>query len=123
MGAVPKPHRTPAAAKDRDWSWSGTDKMDALVAKGWDAVAEAHAWYDDAAGDSDPPQLKSAYKMPHHELIGGQLKVVWHGVVHAMQVLNGARGGVDIPAGDRRKVYEHLVAHYEQFDEEPPDLA
>jgi hypothetical protein len=38
-----------------------------------------------------------------------------------MTVVNGARGGVDIPEKDRRKVYEHLAAHYTEFGEEPPE--
>jgi hypothetical protein len=40
-----------------------------------------------------------------------------------MTVVNGARGGVDIPESDLRKVYDHLADHYRQFDEEPPDFA
>ncbi|MEM0050681.1 MAG: hypothetical protein QXW39_09150, partial [Candidatus Bathyarchaeia archaeon] len=39
-----------------------------------------------------------------------------------MQALLGARGGVDIPAADRRSVYVHLARHYAQFDREPPPL-
>jgi hypothetical protein len=35
----------------------------------------------------------------------------------------GGRGGVDIPAGERRDVWRHLARHYEQFDEEPPKLS
>ena len=38
-----------------------------------------------------------------------------------MTVVNGARGGVDIPDRDRRKVYDHLARHYGEFDEEPPE--
>jgi glutamine synthetase type III len=38
-----------------------------------------------------------------------------------MATLLGARGGVDIPAEDRRNVYEHLARHYREFDEEPPE--
>lgn len=91
---------------------------------GWQAAARAHAWYDsDADPDHDPPHEKGAYKLPHHELVGGELKVVWRGVVAAMTVVNGARGGVDIPDADRRRVHEHLAAHYREFDEEPPELA
>lgn len=84
-------------------------------------MVTAHAWYDPA--DGDPPHTKAAYKLPHHEVIDGELKVVWRGVAAAMQVLNGARGGVDIPDGDRPAVRRHLAAHYEQFDEEPPPAA
>ncbi len=60
---------------------------------------------------------------PQHELVDGRLKVVWRGVVAAMAVVNGGRGGVDIPDGDLRKVYDHLAAHYAQFEEEPPDFS
>jgi hypothetical protein len=43
-------------------------------------------------------------------------------VVAAMTVVNGARGGVDIPDADRRSVYDHLAGHYHEFGEEPPEL-
>jgi hypothetical protein len=55
--AVPKPHRGPAAAADRDWGWSEheRERTDALLDKGgWKAMAQAHAWYDDSGGD--PPE-------------------------------------------------------------------
>ena len=61
-------------------------------------------------------------KLPHHEIIDGRLRVARRGVVAAMSVINGSRGGVDIPAIDRAAVYEHLAAHYREFDEEPPEL-
>jgi hypothetical protein len=125
MGRVPEPHRSPLAPRDRDWDWSGTDTFDDLLGHGgWSAVANAHAWHDpDADPDHDPPRQRSAYKLPHHEIVDGRLRVVWRGVVAAMTVVNGARGGVDIPDGDRQEVYRHLAAHYEQFDEEPPPFA
>lgn len=123
MGSVAAPHRSPTAPKERDWDWSGTDKLDEIRDHGgWEAVARAHAWHDPKAGENDPPQEKGAYKLPHHELVGGELRVVWRGVVAAMTVVNGARGGVDIPDSDRRKVYDHLAAHYGEFDEQPPDF-
>lgn len=119
--AVPRPHETPTADKNRDWNWSDqrTEEMDALLdLDGWKAVRDAHAWYDD--GDGDPPERRTAYKLPHHEVIGGELKVVWRGVSHAMNVLKGGRGGVDLPKRDEDAVYRHLAKHYEQFGEEPP---
>jgi hypothetical protein len=119
--AVPKPHAGPTADKDREWSWSeeGARQVDAMLEHGgWKTVAEAHAWYDDA--DGDPPEKKSTYKLPHHELVDGKLQVVWRGVASAMSVLAGGRGGVDIPEKDKRDVWRHLARHYEQFGEEPP---
>jgi hypothetical protein len=124
MGQVHATHRSPTAPKEREWQWSGTDKLDEILEHGgWDAVANAHAWWDPSVDESDPPQQKGAYKLPHHELIDGRLKVVWRGVVAAMTVVNGARGGVDIPDSDRRRVYDHLAEHYAEFDEGPPDYS
>jgi hypothetical protein len=85
-------------------------------------MANAHAWYDPKAEKHDPPREKQAYKLPHHEPVGGRTVVVWNGVRSAMQVLLGARGGVDIPRSDRGRVYEHLARHYRQFGKEPPEL-
>jgi hypothetical protein len=120
---VPEPHASPTAPKDRDWDWDESEKLDAILEHGgWDAAARAHAWYDDAADENDPPEQKNAYKLPHHEIVDGDLRVVWSGVNSAMNVLLGGRGGVDLPAADRRAVYDHLARHYAEFDEEPPGL-
>ena len=122
MTTVPATHRSPTSPKERDWDWDGTNKMDELIERGWETVGTAHAWYDPAEDPAhDPPRRKGAYKLPHHELVDGRLQVVWRGVVAAMTVVNGARGGVDISASDRRAAYEHLAAHYREFDEEPPE--
>ena len=114
MGRVPEPHTSPKAPEDRPWNWHGpaeADKSDAIVeAGGWTLLADAHAWYDPTADEEgrDPPHEKQAYKLPHHELVDGRLRVVWHG------------GGVDIPESDRNKVYDHLAEHCHEFDREPP---
>lgn len=120
---VPEPHASPTAPRDREWTWDGTDKLDRIIEeRGWDGVATAHTWYDDDADDEhDPPQLKTAYKLPHHELIDGELKVVWAGVAAAMNVVQGGRGGVDLPQDEIDDVYEHLARHYREFDEDPPE--
>lgn len=121
--AVPKPHGGPTADKGRDWSWgeNEADETDSLLEHGgWQLMVEAHAWYDESEGD--PPEKKSAYKLPHHQLIDGELQVVWSGVAAAMNVVAGGRGGVKVPAEDVQQIYEHLAKHYEQFQEEPPQL-
>ncbi len=121
--AVPKPHTGPTADKDREWNWgqNKADETDALIEHGgWPLMAEAHAWYDDT--DGDPPEKKGAYKLPHHELVDGELQVVWSGVTAAMNVVAGGRGGVNVPDEDLPRIHEHLARHYRQFDEEPPEL-
>ena len=120
---APAPHSSPTADRARDWKWDGTDKLDRIIEHGgWNAVANAHAWYDDDADEDDPPQLKTAYKLPHHELIDGRLQVVWEGVYRAMNTMTGGRGGVDLPEDEIADVYDHLARHYEEFGEEPPAL-
>ena len=70
------------------------------------------AWFDSAN-----PDVKDSYKLPHHLPDG---RVVWRGVATAMEALLGARGGVQIPSGDRQGVYNHLAKHYDQFGKTPP---
>jgi hypothetical protein len=122
VGHVPAPHTGPTAPEDMQWDWTTEVADEILESGGWERFAEAHAWYDPAEDEegNDPPHEKGAYKLPHHRMLDDRLHVVWHGARAAMQVLAGARGGVQIPASDRRDVYRHLARHYEQFDQEPP---
>ena len=92
----------------------------------WDGPAEMKAsdipdlkiictWFDGAA-----PDKKGSYKLPHHRANG--YKVVWKGVTAAMGALLGARGGVNIPDGDRKGCHSHLSKHYAQFEKTPPEF-
>ena len=95
----------------------------------WDGPAEVReadvedlkimcTWYD-----SEKPDIKSSYKLPHHNhKAKGQHACVWRGVAAAMAALLGARGGVKIPDEDRKGVYNHLAKHYKDFDKEPPEF-
>jgi hypothetical protein len=121
--AVP-PHETPKAPEDRPWDadaaerrireWAGGPDKDSV---NWSKYRQAFAWYD-----AEDPENFGSYKLPHHDVIDGRLVVVWRGTAAAMAALLGARGGVDIPAADRRAVYRHLARHYRQFDKEPPEF-
>jgi hypothetical protein len=82
-------------------------------------LRRAYAWVD-PGGD---PDSKSSYKFIHHEVgpreVGpANLKAATSGI----GVLNGARGGADIPAGDRKGVYNHLARHLRDGGQEPPAL-
>jgi len=98
---------TPKAPEDTAWNYREADYE-------VDQLRRACAWYD-----SENPDVKASYKLPHHLPDG---RVVWRGVAAAMAALLGARGGVDIPSADRRGVFAHLVGHYRQFDKEPPEF-
>jgi len=107
-------HRRPTPVASRGAEWDGPGEVsDADV----DDLRAMCAWFD-----SEAPDLKTSYKLPHHRA-GTDHTLVWRGLTAAMGALLGARGGVDIPAGDRRGVYNHLSRHYrDDFDAEPPEL-
>lgn len=79
-----------------------------------EALRRIHAWVD-SQGD---PAAKSSYKLPHHRSDG---TVVLRGVRAALGALAGARGGVQIPQGDRAGVRAHLTRHLSEFDVEPSE--
>jgi len=108
--------------KDEESAWSKPNLSD-FTDKSWDELSEEEkrsiaghfAW-----APVNPPERFTDLKLPHHD--PKTHAVVWRGVVAAMAALMGARGGVDIPADDREKVYNHLAAHYREFGREPPEF-
>jgi len=102
---------TPKAPEDEPWN-GPREVREADV----DDLKIMCAWYD-----SEKPDIKQSYKLPHHKA-SGQHPVVWRGVAAAMAALLGARGGVNIPESDRKGVYNHLAKHYKQFDKQPPEF-
>lgn len=97
---------------DEGAAWNGPKEV---AAANVGALARISTWVDAENADA-----KSGYKLPHHRAEG--LNTVWRGVRAAMGALLGARGGVDIPEGDRKGVYNHLVKHYQEFTKEPPEF-
>lgn len=81
---------------------------------------KAYAWRDP---DKDET-VKAAYKFPHHEVSSdgtpGAANV--KGCQAGIGVLNGGRGGADIPDADRKGVWNHFAAHLRDADVEPAPL-
>jgi HK97 family phage prohead protease len=84
------------------------------------ALRAAHAWREPGAD----PDAKSSYKFIHHVVAeGGQVGAAHlTGCSAAIAVLNGGRGGANIPDADRRGVWNHVAAHLRAGDREPPAL-
>lgn len=80
----------------------------------------SHAWVDP---DADAA-LRGSYKFIHHEVnADGKVGAANITACRAgIAVLNGARGGANIPDADRKGVYNHLAAHLKDADLEAPDL-
>lgn len=75
----------------------------------------AHVWYD-----ADNKDNFGAYKLLIADVVDGRLKVNPRAVSAAAGVLQGARGGVDIPADEVKRVRSHLGRYYRKMGEAPP---
>ncbi len=112
-GVIPYSIHGDSPKADEGGDWNATEEIRKAEPEDLKIMC---AWFD-----SDAPENKGSYKLPHHKA-EARHPVVWRGVAAAMAALLGARGGVDIPESDKRGVYNHLAKHYNQFDKEPPEL-
>lgn len=105
-----------------DETWDGpANEANLSTDDGADVYREAYAWVD-PEGD---PDVKSSYKFIHHFVsdAGAVGAASTTASSTGIGVLNGGRGGADMPDGDRQGVYNHLAKHLSDADMEPPELA
>jgi uncharacterized protein len=102
-------------------AWDGPGNEARLkIGENADYYRKAYGWVDP---DKDAT-TRAAYKFIHHEVdsagtIGAaNVKACANGI----GILNGGRGGADIPEGDREGVYRHLAKHLKDAGKEPPEL-
>ena len=109
----------PLADRDRAWDGDAAEKRVRAWAKAEDEPNEkyrdAHVWYD-----ADSKENFTAYKLLIADVIDGRLKAVPRGVFAAAAVMQGSRGGVDVPDKDRDRIKSHLAKYYAKLDETPP---
>jgi len=116
---VPATVDSPKANPDRPWDGDGARKRVREWAGGdkenidWGKYAKAFAYFD-----GEDAEDFGSYKLPHHDIIDGKLRVVLRGVQSANGVMQGAMGGVDLPSGQRSKVQAHIDYHLKQFDKD-----
>lgn len=102
-----------------DGAWDGPAN-EARLPNDRRALRAAHAWVD-SEGD---PDAKSSYKFIHHAVSGdGEVgDAVMMACSSGIGVLNGGRGGANIPDGDRSGVHAHLAAHMMDGKMEPAPM-
>jgi hypothetical protein len=109
----------PLADRDREWDAAEADKRVRKWAGAEDKpnakYRDAHIWYD--ADDADE---FGAYKLPIADVIDGELKAVPRAVIAAAAVMNGARGGIDMPKEDIEPAKRHLAKYYAKMGDAPP---
>jgi hypothetical protein len=109
----------PLADRDREWDGAAAEKR----VRRWAGAAdepnekyrEAHVWYD-----SDKKDNFTAYKLLIADVVDGRLTAVPRALMAAAAVMQGSRGGVDIPRNDVDRVKSHLGKYYAKMDDTPP---
>lgn len=109
----------PLAVRDRPWDGDAADER---VREWADATEEpdaryrdAHVWYD-----ADNKDQFGAYKLLIADVIDGRLMAVPRGIMAAGNVMQGARGGVDLPKADIDRVKSHLAKYYDKMGDTAP---
>ena len=117
--AVPHFQDLPLADRDRAWDGNAAEKRVRKWAGAEDEpnakYRDAHAWYDD-----DNPENFGSYKLLYADVIDGRLKAAPRGVMAAAAVMEGSRGGVNLPKDDIPRVKSHLGKYYKKMGEDPP---
>jgi hypothetical protein len=109
----------PVADRDREWDGAAAERR----VREWAGVddepnekyRDAHVWYD-----AEKKQNFTAYKLLIADVIDGKLYAVPRGVMAAGNVMQGSRGGVDLPENDIDRVKSHLAKYYNKMDDQPP---
>jgi len=109
----------PLADRDREWDGDAAERR----VRDWAGATEgpnakyrdAHVWYDAEKHDN-----YTAYKLLIADVVDGRLLAVPRGVMSAGNVMQGSRGGVDLPAGDIDRVKSHLARYYAKVGEPAP---
>ena len=117
--AVPAFQDLPLADRDRAWDGAAAEKRVRRFTGAEDEPNEryrdAHVWYD-----ADKLANFTAYKLLIADVVGDRLVVVPRGLMAAGNVMQGSRGGVDLPAKDIDRVKSHLAKYYAKLGEDAP---
>lgn len=97
------------AAEKRVRSWAGAEDEPN------EKYRDAHVWYD-----AEKKQNFTAYKLLIADVVDGRLEVVPRGLMAAGNVMQGGRGGADLPQDDIDRVKSHLAKYYAKMGDEPP---
>jgi len=110
----------PLAARDKTWkkreankrlrSWAGAS--DGPNAK----YRKAFIWYD-----KEKAEDFGSYKLQIADVLDGKLTAIPRAIFAAAAVMQGARGGIDVPESDRKGIKRHLERYYSKMQKEFDD--
>jgi hypothetical protein len=109
----------PMADRDREWDGVAAEQRVRDWADAGDEpnqkYRDAHVWYD-----AENRENFTAYKLLIADVVNGKLTAVPRGVMAAGNVMQGSRGGVDLPEKDIDRVKSHLAKYYAKMDDTAP---
>lgn len=106
------------AAETAIRKWASSDGSGAKETIDWTKYGDAHFWKD-----SDPALTQDfgGYKLLFADVFNGRAEAVWRGVSAVAAVLQGSRGGTDIPAADQDAIKARVATYYDRFAKEFAD--
>lgn len=120
LKATPTWQDLPLADREREWdSDAAVERLRELTGSTDSpdvGYRQYFFWYDEDNADQ-----YGAYKLPYADVIDGEVYAVPRAIFAVAGALEGARGGVDIPEGDRAAVLEHVGRYYAKMAEEFDD--
>jgi hypothetical protein len=109
----------PLADRDREWDGAEANRRLRKWAGAEDGPNEryrkAFLWFD----PDDADKFKG-YKFQIADIVDGKPKAVPRAIISAAGVMQGARGGADLPKKDIDGVKRHLARYYEKMNDTPP---
>ena len=109
----------PLAARERAWDGAAAEHRVRSFTGAEDGPNDryrrAHVWYD-----REKKGNFGSYKLLIADVIDGRLVAVPRAVMAAAAVMQGSRGGIDLPERDIKRVKSHLARYYGKMGESPP---
>ena len=108
------------AARGRTWDASAAEKR----VRSWaDAEDEPNAEYKRAFAwfDRDNQDEFGAYKLLLADVVDGKLTAIPHALFAIVSVMQGGRGGMDVPSKDVSRLQNHVSKYYAKMREEFDD--
>lgn len=109
----------PVGHRDREWDAAAAEKRVRKWASAEDepnsSCRDAHVWYAGSA-----PENFGSYKLLITDVVGGRRTAMPRGVMATGAVMQGSRGGVDLPDDDVPRVRGHLGRYYDRMGDDPP---
>lgn len=108
---------------DKDTSWDGSAAKKAIKEWATDENGDidfakykkGFIWFDKNNADTE-----GAYKLPVATIIDGKLTAVPKSIYACAAAVQGARGGLKIPANEVAGVKTHIAKYYSKLGEKPP---